>query len=70
MAGVYHWIPTHDVAGMLIIGSTLGGWILMGVTKFPFGKPWVKGLLMLLYPLFMMLANLVLMVALYGIPGL
>ena len=67
-AAAFKWFPRSDSVGPVIIGSVLLGWIGMGFSSFP--RLWLKVLILIAYPFVMWVAVILLMVLIYGVPGL
>jgi multisubunit Na+/H+ antiporter MnhE subunit len=64
----FRWSPRSELIGVPVIGSALLGWLALGFT--PMARRWLKVLLMIAYVPAMWLAITVVMIAVYGVPGL
>ena len=68
IAASFKWFPNSNLLGPVIIGSVLAGWTGLGFASIR--RPWVRVLMLMIYPLAMAAAGTVLMIAIYGVPGL
>ena len=64
----FKWFPRSDYLGAYIIPSLILGWIGMGFSSF--ARRWVKVLVMVVYPFVMWVAVVLVMILVYGVPGL
>ena len=67
-AATVQWQPNSELLGPVVIGSVLLGWIGLGFSEFR--RRWVKVLALVGYPVVMLLAATLIMIAVYGVPGL
>ncbi len=67
-AAAFKWQPNSELLGPVVIGSVLLGWIGLGFSEFR--RRWVKVLALVGYPVVMLLAATLIMIAVYGVPGL
>jgi hypothetical protein len=64
----FKWIPDSELLGPAVIGSGVLGWIGLGFCKFR--RLWLKVLVLVGYPVVMLFAITLVMIAVYGVPGL
>jgi hypothetical protein len=67
-AAAFKWWPESSLLGPAAIGSFLAGWIGLGFCAFR--RPWLKVTSLICYPVLMVLAVTLVMVFVYGVPGL
>ena len=67
-AAAFKWFPNSALLAPVVIGGFLLGWIGMGMSPFP--KRWLKVLILIAYPFVMWIACTIVMMVVYGIPGL
>jgi len=67
-AVAFKWFPRSDSLGPVIIGSLVLGWIGLAFTSIR--RRWLKVLILVLYPFVMWVAITLVMILVYGIPGL
>jgi len=64
----FKWGPNSELLGPSVIGSFLAGWTGLGFSAFR--RPWLKVLAMIAYPVVMLFAVTLVMIMVYGVPGL
>jgi|GEM_PF-5519592 len=67
-AAAFKWWPDSSLLGPAVIGSALAGWIGLGFCEFR--RQWLKVVLLVGYPVVMIFALTLIMVLVYGVPGL
>ena len=67
-AAAFKWFPRSDLLGPVVISSAVLGWIGVGFS--PLRKWWLKALILVAYPFVMWIAITLVMIVVYGIPGL
>ena len=67
-AAAFKWFPRSDSLGPVIISSVVLGWIGMGFSSL--SRLWLKVLLLVAYPFVMWVAVTLVMILVYGVPGL
>jgi hypothetical protein len=67
-AAAFKSFPRSDLVGPVVIAGFLLGWIGFGFISIP--KRWLKVLILVAYPFVMWAGIVVVMVLVYGIPGL
>jgi hypothetical protein len=67
-AAAFKWGPDSELLGPEVIGSALLGWIGLGFCEFR--RPWLKVLALISFPVVMLFGDTLVMVVVYGVPGL
>ena len=67
-AAAFKWFPGSEGLGPVIIASLLLGWIGIGFNSL--SRRWLKVLILVAYPFMMWAAITLVMVLVYGVPGL
>jgi hypothetical protein len=67
-AAFFKWSPRSDLVGPIVIASVLLGWIGLGFSSL--SRLWLKVLILVVYPFVMWAGVTVVMVVVYGVPGL
>jgi hypothetical protein len=67
-AAAFKWFPRSDSLGPVIIANLLLGWI--GIAFSTLSRRWLKVLLLVAYPFVMWIAVILIMIVVYGVPGL
>jgi hypothetical protein len=67
-AAAFKWFPRSDYLGAFIIPTVALGWIGMGFSSLT--KRWLKVLILVVYPFVMWIGITMVMILVYGVPGL
>ncbi len=68
VAAAFKWAPDSELLGPTVIGSVLLGWICLGFSRVR--RRGLKVLALVGYPVVMTLAATLVMIWVYGVPGI